>query len=126
MLHMMASEVYNSKDEEFVINMVQLTCKRHPCSDCSSHCKEYLKSNDITKYKGIKDDKGNIIGLSKYLWEFHNAVNHRLGKSRMTWDTYYSIYYINKESTCNLECGTSTAMSKVMAGNIPFIKVEKK
>lgn len=127
MLHLMASEIESEADEDNFIRTLRMTCRRHACGNCQGHCKAYIEKVVPEKYKGILDDKGNRIGMSKYIHEFHNAVNQRLGKPEMKWETYFSIYYLNKESACTKDCGQEKVISslKKLAESNPFVTYEK-
>ena len=60
-----------------------------PCKMCSGHCDAFIKKNP--------PDVENRHKLSRWLWKFHNAVNHRLGKDKYSWDKLESRYK-NKNS----------------------------
>jgi hypothetical protein len=124
-LHLDASEIESEKDEDYFIQRLKRLCRRHPCGNCSGHCKKYIEDNKPEKYKGLMDDKGNRIGLSKYMWAFHNFVNARLRKKQLGWEEYYSIYYINRKAVCSEECGEDHVVEelKKIAGANPFVKV---
>ena len=46
-----------------------------PCPICTKHAKEYFIKHNIYNCKTKED-------LKKYLWNFHNEVNERLGKKK--------------------------------------------
>jgi hypothetical protein len=47
-----------------------------PCPGCAHHCRQYFNDNP--------PDVSSSQALSKYLVEFHNCVNERLGKKTYT------------------------------------------
>lgn len=53
-----------------------------PCADCRGHAREHLAQNPPER----------AIDPSLYMWQFHSAVNQRLGKPNMDWETYYVTY----------------------------------
>jgi hypothetical protein len=49
-----------------------------PCGVCEGHCANYIRDNPpATK---------NRESLTRWLWNFHNAVNKRLGKPEHPWE----------------------------------------
>jgi len=62
-------------------------CEDFPCRKCSKHCKEYLHKNPP------KDSVGKgAMAMFIWAWKFHNAVNQRLGKPEMSYETALGIY----------------------------------
>ena len=56
---------------------------------------------------------GEEVGFFKWSWIFHNAVNSRLEKPIISWETALSMYYSN--TTCSKNCQkeeTQTLISK--------------
>lgn len=64
------------------------------CGDCVPHAQKYIQENPP------EDEIPSI-----WTWRFHNAVNRRLGKPEMNWDTYKDIYLIQKPRVCSASCG---------------------
>ena len=55
-----------------------------PCSACEGHCINYIRDNPPqTKSRH---------SLTKWLWNFHNAVNYRLGKPQYPWADFSNQY----------------------------------
>lgn len=63
-----------------------------PCPNCHKHAKQYVSEHPLDSYMNMVDEKGNEIGLFKYTWEFHNAVNVRLRKAFMSWENALRLY----------------------------------
>lgn len=74
-----------------------------PCLECRGHCGNYMKTNPLEPFFNVYDDKGNDIGLFKWSWQFHNAVNQRLKKPIMTWNEAMDLYY-NEDGVCTSSC----------------------
>lgn len=91
-------------NEDCFIDYIKVTVANIPCMTCRKHATEYLKDNPVLDFKGIKNDIGELIGMFKWTWTFHNAVNKRLGKSQMDWNTAYNMY-TNTDALCSLSCG---------------------
>lgn len=81
--------------ELFRIYLTSDVASKLPCGACSQHTKNYLSSHDIKEYyyltetiDGVRQD----IGLFKYIWEFKNSVNKRLGKQSISFIDAYRMY----------------------------------
>ena len=48
----------------------------------------------------LVDEKGHSIGLQKWSWQFHNAVNLRLHKPFVSWQNALAMFY-NEQEPCN-------------------------
>ena len=64
----------------------------------------YINNNPFESYWDLKDGYGQDIGMFKWGWKFHNAVNVRLLKKLFSWENAYAIYY-NSSSICSKDCG---------------------
>lgn len=92
------------KKKEYVEEVISLV-ESIKCGECHGHATEYLKKNPIEKYFNVKDVKsGAEIGCFKWSWVFHNAVNKRLGKKELDFNTALMKYIPSKEKCTN--CGS--------------------
>lgn len=91
------------KKQEFVEYMKQLS-EEFPCMNCRTHITEYLNNNPFDTFFQMVDNEENDIGLFKWGWIFHNAVNTRLGKPYVDWKTAWEMYSYN-DRICSLDCG---------------------
>ena len=71
LLHTIAATTDNPPAFVQLLRMLPVTL---PCLECRQHCSEYFSSNPPES--SVRD----IESASIYVWEFHNAVNTRLGK----------------------------------------------
>ena len=56
------------------------------------HAHDYLMEHPMEPYRDIKDDSGIPCGMFMWSWEFHNAVNERLGKKVIDYNDAYELY----------------------------------
>jgi len=87
-----------------------------PCKGCGDHIRAYIVDNPIEVYWNVYDEHGDDIGMFKWTWTFHNAVNSRLGKPFMPWDTAYLMFKNPADVVCTSTCDESPAdpvMAKV-------------
>lgn len=108
--HRKARQAQSSKLEEEFIEFDAWLCNNFPCMNCRRDSQEYSKANDIKRYRNIKDKKGNYIGLSQYAWARHNAVNAKLGKATINFETCWKLYSDEEggSGVCTSDCGEVT------------------
>jgi hypothetical protein len=94
--------ITDEKKKQFIIDMKYI-CQNLPCNECRGHCETYMKSNPIENFLNIKEN-GIEIGMFKWVWAFHNAVNSRLKKPIIDWNTAKKMYY-EESDVCMEECG---------------------
>ena len=111
-LHLMSWEIRTSDDINYTIKFIYDLSRSHPCGNCRAHMTEYLNNNDIYKYKSMKDKNGKLIGMFKYMWEFHNAVNKRLRKEHYSFEDAVNTYNnLGDSPFCDLSCGSDDGHS---------------
>ena len=74
------SKTKQDEMEKWLLNL----CPLLPCSGCKNHCSDYLKN-----YPPPVSDKRNLWNWSI---DFHNAVNERTGKRKLTYDEAEQIF----------------------------------
>ena len=92
-----------SLKESFIININAL-CDSFKCKHCQPHFRKYINEHPIEKYFNIKN------GIFQWTWEFHNAVNARLGKYQCKLEEAYRYYTDNNIGAC-YECGQNKNIS---------------
>lgn len=92
-----------SLKESFIININAL-CDGFKCKHCQPHFRKYINEHPIKNYFNIKNKNGIDIGIFQWTWEFHNAVNLRLGKHQPTLEESYEYFTNNTVGAC-YECG---------------------
>jgi len=76
-----------------------------PCPTCRGHLNKYLDTHSFEQYWNIRQaSTGEDIGFFRYAWEFHNAVNIRLKKPLMDFETAKALYYDGDSGTCAADC----------------------
>jgi len=90
--------------EDSFLNWIILILNSLPCSTCKSHALEYLRTSPPELFKNTYDEKtGELIGMFKWTWKFHNDVNLRLSKKVLDYNTTYKMY--SDENVCSTDCG---------------------
>jgi len=98
-----------SLKESFVININAL-CDGFKCKHCQPHFRKYISMYPIENYFNIKNKKGIDIGIFQWTWEFHNAVNLRLGKYQPTLEESYEYFTNDTIGACH-DCGQNKNIS---------------
>ena len=98
--HNLARRIITENDKDCLMKVVYKTVDDFRCSACRGHAIEYLNSHSVDDYWTRVNDYGEDVGLFEYFWEFHNAVNLRIGKPVLNWDDAYQLYY-KDVSMCN-------------------------
>lgn len=97
-----------TKDEQLeFIKLMKLICSGFPCSVCRGHCTTYINDNPMEEFLEIKidmDGKELELGMFLWSWKFHNAVNLRIDKPLMSWDTAYNLYSDSESLVCSSSC----------------------
>jgi hypothetical protein len=100
-LHLLAKHaVTTDKKESFIDNMYLLSVE-FPCGNCRNHIQAYLNEHPFEPFMNLTNEKGEEIGMFKWLWMFHNAVNARLHKPIVDWDTAWEMYDTGREVCTN-------------------------
>ena len=87
-----------------IIELLKFKFENFSCSKCKPHLLQYLKDNPLEKSNS----------LFKWSWEFHNAVNRRIGKLEMDYETAYMS--VSNQNQCD-SCKTETKSNDT---SIPF------
>lgn len=94
-------------DQLLFIEFMKDICYGFPCTVCKGHCTEYIKNHPMEEYLDVLVDiKGEKIPLGMFIWawKFHNAVNSRIKKPIMSWDTVYNLYSQTETLVCSKNC----------------------
>lgn len=89
------------------IDFMHEVCEGFPCTVCKGHCVEYIKNHPLEDYIDQTVEIAGtqlVLGLFIWTWKFHNAVNARIGKPIMSWDTAYGIYSGKDSLVCSKSC----------------------
>jgi hypothetical protein len=79
-----AAPLWRQRMKHFILGIPVMV----PCEKCSDHATAYIEGN----YNRIDTVVSGREELFKFFWEFHNYVNKRLGKPRMTLRAAYTMY----------------------------------
>lgn len=104
-IHLMAYHATDPLKKQQFMEYMRMVVDNLKCEKCRMHAKRYLEEHPMEPYLNLKNMAGQDIGLFKWTWIFHNAVNSRLGKPILDWDTAYAMYSSPDFLVCKGSCG---------------------
>jgi hypothetical protein len=116
-IHLMAKNATNIYTKNSFIDYMYMLSQEFPCGKCRTHIQEYLKTHSFDPFMDMQNENGDI-GMFKWSWIFHNAVNTRLGKPYLDWNTALEMYYPEPTSQICTNCDEHTES--------PLNKIDKK
>lgn len=81
-IHTRAAQVRTTHDHSQFCTWMRRTAQELPCAKCRHHATKYIHDNP-------PEQSPNVF---IWTWEFHNAVNGRLGKPIMPYSTAAAMY----------------------------------
>jgi hypothetical protein len=106
LIHTVAKQATTEEKKRQFVEFIELVRTSLLCANCAAHMTEYIQNNPIQQFWNVRAKDGTEVGMFKWTWKFHNAVNARLGKPQLDWDTAYTMFYTNLDSgVCKKECG---------------------
>ena len=106
-IHRRAFKAHTHNDQIAFIEFMKDVCYGFPCFVCKGHCTEYIKNHPMEEYIDVPVEINGEklqIGLFVWSWKFHNAVNARIKKPIMNWDTAYNLYSETEPLICSKNC----------------------
>lgn len=104
-LHMKSYKIKDVRDVRAFLKFVEELREELPCDDCRIHmnkyCDEHRPENKWKKTYKLKNGR-EVNGLFYWSWKFHDAVNKRIKKKRISLDEAYEIY--SKKESCGKAC----------------------
>ena len=117
-IHLKAYEATdNDKIEDFIDEMY-LLAQKFPCKKCRTHINAYIESHPFDDLRHLKNKEGRLIGMFKWSWLFHNAVNTRLHKPIVDWETAWEMYDVEPE-VCSKNCDNEDNHEKDQIQELP-------
>lgn len=117
----------NDRDKQLeMIGEIRDICNGFPCHVCSDHCRKYIQEHPPEEYLDIYVDNMNL-GIFVWVYLFHNAVNARINKPIMSWDTAFDLYNITEEKKdmCSKSCLAAAGNTIKSDGTITIPQVRQ-
>jgi hypothetical protein len=74
------------------------------CQECREDALRYIEKNPPERYRHIKSEYGEIIGMFYWTVDFHNYVNNKTIKEIIPRNKAYILYYDPTYANCE-DCG---------------------
>lgn len=103
LIHTYAKEAINSPTIEKFIEFMNFLRENFSCKNCRKHINEYMETHPFNDLIKLKNSEGKLIGMFKWAWLFHNAVNTRIHKPYVEWETAVDMFY-NETEVCSKNC----------------------
>lgn len=106
-IHRLAYKAQTIELQNKFIEEMKEICYGFPCNLCRGHCTEYIKNHPLEEYLGILIEihgENMMLGMFVWAWKFHNAVNKRINKPIMNWDTAFNLYSQTESLICSKQC----------------------
>jgi len=104
LIHVSAKEATTEDKKLEFVNLINLIKAKHHCKTCREHIVKFLEDHPIEKFWNVTSSSGEEIGCSLWAFIFHNAVNSRLGKKELDWETVAEMYSVSIEAPCTVGC----------------------
>lgn len=104
-IHHMARRATTEETKYRFLDRMNYLRGEYPCNKCRPHIGEFMDVHPIRQFWNLRHGKtGEEIGMFKWSWMFHNAVNSRLGKPNVDFDTAYNLYGGTGSLVCTSGC----------------------
>jgi len=101
-LHLLSYHANTLEKSKIFIEQLEQILSEFPCDNCRKHALKYLAEHRPEQNLHMVDNEGNMIGMFRWTWMFHNFVNSKLGKTVIDWETAIGLY---EEITPCMDCG---------------------
>lgn len=99
-LHIQSLKMDNRTKQERFCEFMREILSELPCSVCIKHASEYINNNPPELHIMIsQNDVIAQLAMFRYVNEFHNTVNKRLGKPNVSLTTAFEIYKTKVNNT---------------------------
>ena len=103
-LYLLALDANNYTKKMQYIHNVEVILKGTLCEECKRDSLKYLQEHPLTKYWGLIVN-GEDIGMFYWSVDFHNWVNEKLGKPKISRNIAYQFYKNPGDFICKEGCG---------------------
>lgn len=101
--HLKAKEATTDNKINDFIEYMEFLAAKFSCKNCRKHIRAYIDTHPFEDLRYMTNEHGDRVGMFKWTWLFHNAVNTRIHKPYVDWDTAWGMYDDNNEA-CSKNC----------------------
>ena len=95
-IHTYAIRATTNARKQAFIEYMEMIAGSLKCETCRIHAMKYIAENPMDRY---------IDDLFRWTWNFHNAVNKRLERGELDYNTAYNLYANADNGVCRSDCG---------------------
>ena len=122
--HKKAKETTTDKKIDEFIDHMDFLEKNFSCHNCRKHIQQYIDTHSFEDLRHLTNKEGTRIGMFKWAWMFHNAVNTRIGKPHVDWETAWAMYDDddddNESTVCSKNCDEVDSYEEVGSDNSDY------
>ena len=129
LIHVKAKEAISEQTIDEFIDLMYFLAQHFSCKKCRTHILNYIQTHPFSDLINLTDKSGHKIGMFKWSWMFHNAVNIRLNKPNLNWENAVEMFY-GESSVCNSDCDESNIYKNIeeemnqVINSYPYVKSE--
>ena len=110
-IHTYAIRATTKARKHAFIDYMEMIAESLKCETCRMHATKYITENPMDRY---------IDDLFRWTWIFHNAVNQRLKKEELDYNTAHKLYANADTGICRSDCGADATTSQGSQGSPPI------
>lgn len=116
-IHSKAKEAITEISIQEFIDLMYYLAGKFPCHTCRKHINEYIETHPFSELANLINEQGERIGMFKWTWLFHNAVNTRINKPYVDWETAIGMFYNDDIEICSKNCQEADGPSSESVDN---------
>jgi hypothetical protein len=101
-------EGYHAKTPTQIQNFIGFITRitsNFKCLNCRKHAMKYIADHPFEPYMNMTLPSGEQIGMFRYVFDFHNTVNRKIGKPEFNFDDVYKMFSDQDGAVCTKACG---------------------
>lgn len=111
-IHLLARNAITPEREREFERIIKEIANNLKCMTCREHALQYIEQHPISNYYGVTNQEGQVVGMFKWSFLFHNDVNYRIGKKQLDWESAYAMYAPDN-GICQEGCGEHTTIKNL-------------
>ena len=104
LVHTKAKDAIDDRTIKEFMEFMLFLRENFSCKNCRKHIKAYIETHAFKDLLGLRNENGERIGMFKWAWMFHNAVNARIHKPYVEWETAVDMFYNDDIEVCSTKC----------------------
>lgn len=106
-LHIISARAKTMSQKKSAIWSIKVLAEGIKCNNCRTHFLAFIEKNPIESYFNAKDNRGRIVGIFKFTYDAHCAVQLFQGKPIPTLEEAYDFWSDPEVGVCFDDCDSS-------------------